>query len=199
MPLKTPMFKAPDLTIQPEAFAGLEVSGIPRGLVCLDALVKKAASRIVLANPVSPGKFLILIDGTVAEVEESLLEAERIAGDQLIDRFFLPFAHSQLEAGVFGLTNVKSDDSLGIVECATTCAGIRSCDAALKASEVQLLVIHLSAGIGGKCWYAFAGELYDVQASVLAATNAIDQGGKLLGTEVIPAPHPEFLESLGLG
>ena len=60
-------------------------------------------------------------------------------------------------------------------------------------------MIHLSAGIGGKCWYAFAGELYDVQASVLAATNAIDQGGKLLGSEIIPAPHPEFLESLGLG
>ncbi len=198
MALTTPRFPPPDLAKPPEALAGLEVSGIPRGLVCVDVLVKRAASRVVLANPVSPGKFLILIDGAVAEVEESLLEAERIAGDQTIDRFFLPFAHEQLERGLFGATTPCGDGSLGIIECATTCAGIRSCDAALKAAQVALQVIHLSAGIGGKCWYAFAGELYDVQASVQAAADILSGDGKLLGTEIIAAPHPEFLDALGL-
>jgi microcompartment protein CcmL/EutN len=196
--LTTPRFPPPDLAKTPEAFAGLEVSGIPRGLVCVDALVKKDASRVVLANPVSPGKFLILIDGTLAEVEESLLEAERIAGDQTIDRFLLPYAHEQLERGVFGTVSVCGDGSMGLVECATTCAGLRSCDAALKAAPVALQVIHLSAGIGGKCWYAFAGELFDVQASVQAAADVLDRDGRLLGTEVIAAPHPEFLDALGL-
>lgn len=198
MGLTTPRFPPPDLAQVPEAFAGIEVSGIPRGLVCVDALVKKAASRVVMANPVSPGKFLILIDGSVAEVEESLLEAERIAGDQAIDRFLLPYAHEQLERCVFGAAPDCLDGSLGIVECATTCAGIRSCDAALKAAPVALHVIHLSAGIGGKCWYAFAGELFDVQASVQAAADVLGRDGRLLGTEIIAAPHPEFLDALGL-
>jgi len=196
--LRTPRFDpAPASFDRVEAFAGLEVVGIPRGLVAVDALVKKAASRVVLAAPVSPGKFLILIDGAVAEVEESLLEAERIIGDQLIDRFMLPFAHPQLEPAVFGALPERPDDSIGIVECATTCAGIRSCDAALKAAPVAMLVIHLSAGIGGKCWYAFAGDLFDVQASVAAAADSL-AGKGLLSTEVIANPHPEFVAALGI-
>lgn len=198
MSLVAPRFvPTPDLAVAPEAFAGLEVQGIARGLVCVDALVKKAASRVVLAQPVTPGKFLILMDGTVAEVEESLLEAERIAGEQVIDRFLLPFAHPQIEPACFGVLPAKPDASIGIVECATTCAGIRSADAALKAAEVTMLVIHLSAGIGGKCYHAFAGDLFDVQASVAAAADSL-AAGQLLGTEVIPNPHPEFVAALGL-
>jgi microcompartment protein CcmL/EutN len=198
MSLRTPRFvPAPASFAGVEAFAGIEVLGIPRGLVAVDALVKKAASRVVLASPVSPGKFLILLDGSVAEVEESLLEAERIAGDQLVDRFMLPFAHAQLEPAVFGTLAQRPDGALGIVETATVSSGMRSADAALKAAPVTLAVIHLSVGIGGKCWYAFFGDLFDVQASVAAASDALASGG-LLGTEVIPRPHAEFIEALGI-
>lgn len=198
MSLTPPTFlPAPDLTTIPVAFAGIEVLGIARGFVCLDALVKKANTRICLAATVTPGKFLILIDGSVAEVEESLLEAERIAADKLIDRFFLPFAHSQLEKAVFGPTVNPKTGAIGIIECSTTCSGIRSADAALKAADVILNVIHLSAGIGGKCYYAFSGDLFDVEASVTAASEGAGPD-RLLGTEIIANPHPEFIMSLGV-
>lgn len=198
MSLQTPRFvPAPDLAQVPEALAGLEVQSIARGLLAVDALVKKAASRVVLASPVSPGKFLILMDGTVAEVEESLLEAERVAGDQAIDRLFLPYAHRQLEPAVFGVFPARPDASVGIVECDTTCAGLRAADAALKAADVLMRVLHLSAGIGGKCWFAFAGDLFDVEAAVRAAAEAASPK-HLLGTEIIPNPHEEFLVALGL-
>jgi microcompartment protein CcmL/EutN len=196
--LQSPRFvPAPDLEQVPEALAGIEVQSIARGLVAVDALVKKAASRVVLANPVSPGKFLILLDGTVAEVEESLLEAERIAGDQKVDRLFLPYAHRQLEPAVFGVFPPRADASVGIVECDTSCAGLRAADAALKAADVGMMVLHLSAGIGGKCWFAFAGDLYDVQASVQAASDAATPN-HLLATEIIANPHVEFLAALGV-
>lgn len=181
-----------------EAFAGLEVSSIPRGFVCLDALVKKACCRVLLATPITPGKFLILFDGGVAEVEESFEEAVRVAGDQLIDRFLLPFAHEQIEPAVFGVFQGRAEGALGLVETSTACSGIRSCDAALKAAPVNLAVLHLSAGIGGKCYYAFFGELYDVEASVEAATRSLEGTQRLLSTEIIPRPHPEFLEAIGI-
>jgi microcompartment protein CcmL/EutN len=195
--LWTPRFSpVPDGLDSVESFAGLEVHGIARGLVATDALVKKAASRVVLANPVSPGKYVILLDGLVADVEESLLEAERIAGDQVIDRFLLPYAHRQLEPSVFGTYPGRPDGAVGIVETATICSGLLSCDKALKAAQVSMLVLHLSVGIGGKCWYAFGGDLFDVVASLKAAAEAA--GTRLLATEVIPAPHPEFLVAMGL-
>jgi len=181
-----------------EALAGVEVSGIPRGLVCVDALVKKAPVRVMLTTPITPGKFLILFDGGVAEVEESVNEAERVAADQLIDRLFLPFAHPQLEPAAFGVVPPRPEGAIGLVETATACSGLRSADAALKAAPVTLAVLHLSAGIGGKCYYALAGELYDVEASVSAAADSLAGTERLLSTEVIARPHPEFLQALGL-
>lgn len=199
MSLIRPQFSPSSLPLgSQEAFAGVEVSGIPRGLVCVDALVKKAQVRVVLATPVTPGKFLILLDGGVAEVEESLAEAEARAGDQLIDRFLLPFAHPQLEPAVFGVVPARPEAALGLIETATACSGLRSADAALKAAPVALAVLHLSAGIGGKCYYAFAGELCDVEASVKAASDTLEGSERLLSTEVIARPHPEFLAALGI-
>ena len=195
--LATPVFDpAPASFDGRDAFAGLEVSGLARGLVAVDALVKKAASRVVLARPVSPGKFLILLDGSVAEVEESMAEAQAIAADLLVDRFMLPFAHAQLEPAAFGRYPPRVDASLGIVETATASSGLRSADAALKAAGVSMAVLHLSVGIGGKCFYAFAGDLYDVEASVAAASAALG-GTHLLGTEVIANPHKDFLDAVG--
>lgn len=176
----------------------MEISGIARGLVAVDALVKRATVRVVLANTVTPGKFLILLDGSVAEVEESLLSAEAIAGDLLVDRLFLPHVHQQLEPAIFGESGPTDDLSIGIVECATACSGIRAADAALKMAQTRLLVIHLSAGIGGKCYFALSGDLYDVEASVEAAVNVAGDG-RLLGSEIIANPHPEFLAALGIG
>jgi len=181
-----------------DTFAGIEINHISRGFVATDALVKKAAARIVLATPVTPGKFLILLDGAVADVEESLLEAERIAGDQLIDRFLLPFAHRMLEPSVFGIMPSRPDGAIGIVETATACSGIRSMDAALKVASVVPVVMHISAGIGGKCYYALAGDLYDVQEAVAEAASVLGTTGRLLATEVIPAPHPDFIQALDL-
>ena len=57
--------------------------------------------------------------------------------------------------------------------------------------------MHLSAGIGGKCWFAFAGDLFDVEASVLAA-GAAATPIHLLGTEIIANPHSEFLAAMGI-
>lgn len=181
-----------------EAFAGIEVSSIPRGMVCLDALVKRAEVRVILATAVTPGKFLVLFDGGVAEVEESLLRAEEVAGSQLIDRFFLPNAHPQLEPAVFGVLPSRPEGAVGIIETATACSGLSSADAALKAAQVVLAVLHLSVGIGGKCYYAFVGELYDVEASVKAACDALEGSERLLSSEIIARPHPDFFSGLGI-
>jgi len=167
-------------------------------MVTVDALVKKAAARVVLSTPVTPGKFLVLFDGGVAEVEESLAEAEQVAADQLVDRFMLPYAHAQLEPAIFGVLPPRPDAAIGLVETATTCSGILSADAALKAADVFIVVIHPSIGIGGKCYYAFAGELFAVEASVQAAKDSLEGRDRLLGTEVIARPHPDFITALGV-
>lgn len=182
-----------------EALAGVEVSAIPRGFVASDAIVKKAKARLLLGTPVTPGKFLILIDGEVADVEEALQAGKEASGEAVIDFFMLPYAHPQLEPAVFGICPPRPQEpSLGLIETSTSCSGLLSADAALKAAPVSLAVMHLSVGIGGKCYYVLWGDLCDVEAAVEAAESVLEGTSRLLSKEIIPRPHEDFLRGLGL-
>ena len=67
-----------DLSAAP-ALALLELGSMARALRVGDSMVKKAPIEVILAEPVSPGKFLILVSGEVACVEESYLEGRAVA------------------------------------------------------------------------------------------------------------------------
>lgn len=173
----------------------LEIQSIAKGMIVMDAMVKKAHSEILWSGAVSTGKFLILIHGGVAEVEESLTEGERVAGDKLIDRLFLPQAHPQLFLGVRGKNPISEISSIGIVETHTAASALLSGDASLKAAEVWLLLIHLCKGIAGKGYYVLSGELFEIEASISAAKNILPPQ-MLLQTEIIPRPHEDFISQI---
>lgn len=178
------------------ALALLEVASLARGVAVADAVAKRATITFLECGPVSPGKYLILFCGGVAEADESLRAGIAVAGDSLIDRLFLPFAHEQLlpaiRAGVSGLTrNGEADEAAGVVELLSVSAALRSADAACKAADVRLEMLQLARGIGGKAWFILRGELESVEASVSAATEAAGEG-LLAGAEIIARPHSDL-------
>ena len=165
------------------ALALLEIQSIARGVVCADAAAKRAPIELLECSAVSPGKYLLLFAGGVAEVEESLQAAKSAAGESLLDALLLPQAHSQLlpalRAGAAGLPAVsalREGESAGILELVTVAAALRSADAACKAAEVELQLLHLARGIGGKAWFVLRGKLTDVEAALLAGQQAAGDG-----------------------
>jgi microcompartment protein CcmL/EutN len=78
-----------------------------------------------------------------------------------------------------------------LVELVTVAAAIRSADAACKAAAVELQMLHLARGIGGKAWFVLRGDLPDVEAAVEAAQRAAGEG-LLAGAEIIAAPHADL-------
>jgi len=60
------------LRLRGAATASLELSTIARGIVVLDQMAKRAKTAIVAARTLSTGRYFILLDGTVAEVEEAM-------------------------------------------------------------------------------------------------------------------------------
>jgi microcompartment protein CcmL/EutN len=176
------------------ALALVELSSVARGLSTVDALVKKAPVRIDQAHPISPGHFLIVFTGDVAEVEESFTEALAAAGDRLIDQVFLPQVHGEVATAVAGAIVGRdlTDLSVAIVETFTVASAISASDAACKAAEVQVIQMRLGQGLGGKAYFVLAGELYDIEAAVSAATGAIPSS-HVQDTEIIPRPHADFL------
>jgi microcompartment protein CcmL/EutN len=173
----------------------LEVSSLARGVVVADAVAKRARIELLQCGPVSPGKYLVLFTGGVGEVDESMAAGVAAAKESLLDRLFLPQAHAQLlpalRAGAAGFAHEAAEDPAGVVELHSVAAALRSADAACKAAEVRLQLLHLARGIGGKAWFILRGDLESIEAGVLAATQAAGDG-LLAGAEIIARPHADL-------
>ena len=84
------------------ALALVELSSIARGHRVADAMLKRAPVRLMRAEPVSPGKFLVLVEGDVAAVDESFRVGADVAGDRAVDKLFLPQPAHVAVAGAGG-------------------------------------------------------------------------------------------------
>jgi microcompartment protein CcmL/EutN len=179
-----------------EAVAVVETGSIARGLVMLDALVKKAPVVVKHARPVSPGKFVALFGGAVEVVKESHAAALEVAGSDLVDELFLPGAHDALLSAVDGALSLAEGDAVGIVEMSTIASAVSAADVALKAVDVAVLKMQLAVGIGGKGWFTIAGSIADISAA-LDAVRSSAREDRVVGIELIAQPHGEIRGWLG--
>ncbi|MHB8418867.1 MAG: BMC domain-containing protein [Myxococcales bacterium] len=178
----------------PPCLALLEIDGIARGHVAADALVKRAPVKILSAEAVTPGKYLLLFAGGVAEVGEALSAGKAIASDRLLDELYLPQAHPELLLALPAPRALPAG-SLGIVETLGAAGCLLAADAACKAARVTLGTLHLARGIGGKGYFTMAGEQPDVEAALEAAAGAL-AAGALVELQLVAAPHPELRGSV---
>ena len=101
------------------ALALIEVSSIARGMVVTDACVKKAEVKLLASKPISPGRYITLFWGDVADVEEAYREGLEVAGEALDDQLFLPGVHESLLEAVLAVSQLPAVDALGITETFT--------------------------------------------------------------------------------
>lgn len=180
------------------AVALLELESIARGYGVADAVLKRADVHIALAEAVSPGKFLLLFDGGVAEVEEALEAGREAAGPLVLDSLFLTGVHDDLVAALRGTLQAVREESVGIVETHTVSSALLAADTALKRADVKLVSLHLARGIGGKGVFTLTGSLDMVEAALEGAAGAVG-AGLLVTTELIQQPHSELPLPLGIG
>jgi len=179
-----------------DAIGLIELSSIARGYITSDAMVKKAPVRLLESRAVTPGKYLVLVGGDVAEVDEAMKAGIAQTGDKLLDSLFLPQVHEQVLPLLLGVVPPRvSPDAMAIIETGSVASTIVSADAAVKAAEVWLLEMKLAIGIGGKGYFSLTGELHQVQAAVEAATGAV-AGQWIVNTEIIARPHEDLTSFL---
>jgi microcompartment protein CcmL/EutN len=196
-PQTQPRTAQPDAT-GPIALALIEFSSIAVGMRAGDAMAKKAPIARLVAGTVHPGKYLVLIGGAVADVEESLQAGRADGGSGVIDFVFLPQVHpSVVEAIATGAEAGRASErvargpSLGVIETNTVAAAIHAADAGVKGAEVSLLELRLADGLQGKGLTLFTGEVRDVEAAVEIGVGAID-ASLLVERIVIPQLHAEM-------
>lgn len=171
----------------------LELESLARGVVVADALVKQAMVSIAIAEPVSPGKYLLVFVGAEAEVAESFKAGLAAGGSLVLDSLHLHHLDEAVVAALLRgeVAKVGADDAVGIVELHTVAATLRAADVALKAAHVKLTHFQLAKGIGGKGWFTLAGAQHDVEAALDAAGAAV-QAPLLVATELISRPHADL-------
>jgi microcompartment protein CcmL/EutN len=171
----------------------IEYKSVARGIFSCDAMVKKAAVRILETHPICPGKYLTIVCGDVAEVEEAMKVGLETGGDMVVADLFLPFVHRDVIPALAGIAQIENFRSLGIIETFAAATCLQAADIAVKATPVQLVEIRLANGLGGKGYFVMTGELADVEGALAVARDFAAQAGMLAACELIPAPHPDLL------
>lgn len=179
-----------------ECIGLLEFSSIAAGIEALDAMLKAAPVRVVLARAVSPGKYLALVTGEVDAVKDAVHAGRTGREDALLDELLLPNVHPEVFAALAGPVRVELLDAVGVIETVTVSAAIVAADLAVKTASVTLLDLRLANGLGGKGTVTMTGEVSDVRAAVDEGAGYARERGTLTRAVVIPRPHPDLLENL---
>ncbi len=175
-----------------QALGLIELASIARGFVVSDAMVKKAPVQLLLSEAISGGKYLVMIGGDVAPVDESLKSGREFSESDLIDELFIPQLHHQVRLGLINqFEKISALEALAIIETKTVASTIVACDQALKTAEVSLRDLRLGKGIGGKGYFVVSGPLYEVQAAHDAALISIEGKGTLVRSEVVTQAHAD--------
>jgi microcompartment protein CcmL/EutN len=178
----------------------LELDSIAAGIAAGDAMAKRAPIDVIRAGTVHPGKYLVLVGGSVADVEEALEAGREVAEASVRDVVFLPNVHPGVVAGIRGARSESGGEALGIIETGTVAAVLEAADAGLKAARVELLELRLADDLGGKGYLLFDGPVAEVEAAVEAGVARIGDGHipatSGLSWRIIAQLHAEMAENL---
>lgn len=178
-----------------EAVALMELDSVATGLVTIDALTKRAEVDVWGAGVVEPGKYVVVITGPLAEVQESWDAAHLRARTAIVDAVLIAHAHPSLATGLKGHCEIAGDaDCVGVIETTTLASALEACDRSLKDADVSLAGLRLQPGLGGRGYYAVIGVQHDVEAAIDVAVERV--GDRIHRTELIPRPTSQLLGAL---
>lgn len=170
----------------------VEFSSISRGIYSADQMVKISEVEIVTAQTICPGKYIALVQGEVAAVQDSVHMGEETAGEYLVDSLIIPNVHEDVFPAITGTTAPASVGALGIFETFSVAAMVVAADCILKAAELAAIEIRLGTGLGGKSFFTFTGDVASVKTGIAAGLESAAEHGLVVNAEVIPAPSEKL-------
>ena len=178
------------------AIGMVEFSSIARGIYAADQMVKISEVEIVTAQTICPGKYIALVEGDVAAVQDSVHIGEQFAGEYFVDSLVIPNVHHGIFPAITGATMPEQVTALGIFETFSVATMIIAADQILKAAELESIEIRLGTGLGGKSFFTFTGDVAAVETGVEAGRAVAESKGLMVDAEVIPSPSDRLVPSV---
>ncbi|MGH2682914.1 MAG: BMC domain-containing protein [Actinomycetota bacterium] len=178
------------------AIAVLEFDSIARGIEAGDAMIKRAPLEVIRAGTVHPGKYLVLVGGLTADVQEAVEAGRQVGDGSLVDVVFLPDVHPAVVRSIGGARGEEGGEALGVIETTTVAAVIHAADAGVKGANVVIRGLGLADELGGKGYVLFGGELAEVEAAIGYGLDRIKGSGQEVAHVVIARLHEGMDENL---
>ncbi|MBK7188714.1 MAG: BMC domain-containing protein [bacterium] len=171
-----------------QALALLEFSGAAAGILAVDRLLKMSPVALLRCGTVHPGRYLALVGGSVAAVQEAHAVARAVGCElgALLDEVCLADPHAQLAAAVGGARRDCAGEALCVIEVGTSPGLLRALDAVLKAVPVELVEARLADDLGGRALAVLGGRLHDVQEALEMARATRGAAVEWLGGTLLP-------------
>ena len=171
-----------------KAIGLVELKSTPIGIQTADEMVKAANVELVLANPVCPGKYMIVVSGDVGAVKNSVERGKSIADVFLVESHIINNVSPQVLVAIAGATDIKDLKSIGAIETISALT--------IKASNVQLIEVRIAKGLGGKGFLIMTGEISSVKSAIKSCENELAKLGEITSTSIIASPHKSLLEKI---
>jgi microcompartment protein CcmL/EutN len=174
----------------------VEYKTVSTGILVADIMLKTAKIDIIEAQTVCPGKYIVLFAGDLSAVNACIEVARQEYSDNLIDSFILGNPHQSIFNAIYGTTNIKKINALGIIETFSAASIIVAADEAAKTAIVELIEIRIAKGMCGKSYLLLTGDIAAVEAAIAKAKKAAGEHAMLLDSSVIAHPDPKLCESI---
>ncbi|MGI9343254.1 MAG: BMC domain-containing protein [Gammaproteobacteria bacterium] len=181
------------------ALALLEFANVAAGIRASDLMVKRAPIALLRCGSIHPGRFLILVGGSVASTEEAYFVGVRRGESEgtLSGSIFLGDVHPNLHDAVLGTRQEPAGDALAVFETRSSPALLAAVDAAIKSTPVTLSEIRLGDDLGGHALALMSGDLTDAETALGICTDRA--GGQLLAQSLLPRLDNDLRTVLGQG
>ena len=174
------------------AIALIEFGSIAAGMFAADKMVKRAPVELLHAGTVQPGKYLILIGGGTAEVEESHRAGMQAAPNEILDEVFLPDVHHRVVEALDGERRFHEFESMVVLETSTIAAILRATDAAVKGATVDLAELRVGNGLNGRGLAVLTGDLTNVEVAAEIASSVLNGRNVTLCHSIVSNVHEQF-------
>ena len=175
-----------------KALAMAEFMTVSTGIKAADMMIKTAEVKVIEAEVVCPGKYIILIEGELSAVRASIDTVSGMFSDKLIDSFVLGNPHDSIFPAIYGSCEIENKRALGVLETYSAASIIKAADIAAKTSIVDLIELRIARGMCGKSYMLLTGEVAAVEAAIEKAKAEIKEGTMFLDSSVIANPDDKL-------
>jgi microcompartment protein CcmL/EutN len=181
------------------AMALLEFNTIASGIQASDQMVKRSPIALLRCGTIHPGRFLILIGGSVASTEEAYSAGLQLGENEgsLSGNIFLGDVHPALHDAVLGTRKELTGDALAVIETRSSPALLAAVDATIKSTPVMVSEVRLGDDLGGNALALLGGNLSDIEVALEICSDRA--GDQLLAATLLPRLDPGLRSLLDQG